>query len=51
MENNIIDDQFVKEVEVIKEQRQYLRLSDIDNDLMNDLNAMFGHWKEADHCD
>ena len=51
MENNIIDDHFAEQVEDIEEKRQYLRLSDIDNALMNDLNAIFGQWKEADHCD
>lgn len=31
--------------------RQFLRLSDIDRNGLDDLQGMFGLWKEADHCD
>lgn len=37
--------------QVSEKKRQHLRLSDIDSTTMADLNAMFGLWKEADHCD
>ena len=32
-------------------EREFLRLSDIDRNRLNDLQSMFGLWKEADHCD
>lgn len=31
--------------------RQTLRLSDLDPSALSDFEAMFGLWKEADHCD
>lgn len=37
--------------QVAEKKRQYLRLSDIDSTTLTDLHAMFGLWKEADHCD
>jgi hypothetical protein len=37
--------------QVTDKKRQYLRLSEIDNTTLTDLHAMFGLWKEADHCD
>ncbi|MNB95421.1 hypothetical protein D3C81_709240 [compost metagenome] len=31
--------------------RQTLKLSDLDPRALSDFEAMFGLWKEADHCD
>lgn len=31
--------------------REVLKLSDLDAESVSDLSAMFGMWKEADHCD
>ena len=31
--------------------RQSLKLSDLDSSALADVEAMFGLWKEADHCD
>ena len=31
--------------------REFLKLSDLDAESVSDLSAMFGMWKEADHCD
>lgn len=31
--------------------REVLKLSDLDTESVSDLSAMFGMWKEADHCD
>ncbi len=31
--------------------REVLKLSDLDAQSVSDLSAMFGMWKEADHCD
>lgn len=31
--------------------REVFKLSDLDAELVSDLSAMFGMWKEADHCD
>ncbi|MFD2640946.1 hypothetical protein [Pseudomonas japonica] len=31
--------------------RQALKLSDLDPRTLADVEAMFGLWKEADHCD
>lgn len=31
--------------------RDVLKLSDLDAESASDLSAMFGMWKEADHCD
>ncbi|MCV4285125.1 hypothetical protein [Pseudomonas capsici] len=31
--------------------RQTLKLSDLDQNTLSDFEAMFGLWKEADHCD
>ena len=37
--------------ETVADKREYLKLSDIDTETMEDIQAMFGLWKEADHCD
>ena len=31
--------------------RAVLKLSDLDAQSVSDLSAMFGMWKETDHCD